>query len=207
QPTWRCCTAARTRRRSTARCTPLCTGSSACGARGGRCGARAPRRGRCAWGMCAGRLLRRCAPRLSRSTGCVCGGCVRGRMPAWPRSPPSCLPLKRRSPRPRRRCEPRPGLRRRLIRHRPRALAATYAAVTGALAFSCPECATVLENAGLDRQRCPADGATYERRDGIWRLLLPARATALSQFMREYETVRRSEGRGDAHAAYYRALP
>ena len=65
----------------------------------------------------------------------------------------------------------------------------------------------MLEDAGLDRQRCPADGATYERRDGVWRMLLPARATALSQFMREYETVRRSEGRGDAHAAYYRALP
>jgi SAM-dependent methyltransferase len=47
----------------------------------------------------------------------------------------------------------------------------------------------------------------YQRRDGIWRFLLPARERALGQFMRDYETVRRGEGRGDTGSAYYRALP
>ena len=47
----------------------------------------------------------------------------------------------------------------------------------------------------------------YYRQDGIWRFLLPERQAALAPFMRDYETIRRGEGRGDSGAAYYRALP
>ncbi len=73
--------------------------------------------------------------------------------------------------------------------------------------FSCPACVTALEQIASDRLRCPSDGAVYPRRDGIWRLLLPAREQVLEQFMRDYENVRRREGRGDSDSAYYRALP
>jgi SAM-dependent methyltransferase len=79
--------------------------------------------------------------------------------------------------------------------------------VTAQPAFTCPACGTALEPEAPERLRCPADGAVYERRDGIWRFLLPAREPRLAQFMREYETVRRGEGRGDGGPAYYRALP
>lgn len=65
----------------------------------------------------------------------------------------------------------------------------------------------MLEPVTPDQLRCSSDGAVYHRRDGIWRFLLPEREPALAQFMQEYETVRRSEGRGDADSAYYRALP
>lgn len=75
------------------------------------------------------------------------------------------------------------------------------------LAFSCPGCGTALTPIAPDQLRCPSDGAIYRRHHGIWRFLLPERAQALAQFMTDYETVRRSEGRGDADAAYFRALP
>ena len=58
-----------------------------------------------------------------------------------------------------------------------------------------------------DQLRCRADGATYRRQEGVWRLLAPAREATLGRFMEEYETVRRGEGRGSADPAYYRALP
>lgn len=75
------------------------------------------------------------------------------------------------------------------------------------LAFTCPACGSALEAVAADRLRCQADGATYERREGIWRLLAPAREAALAQFMRDYAAVRQAEGRGAADPAYYRALP
>jgi SAM-dependent methyltransferase len=64
-----------------------------------------------------------------------------------------------------------------------------------------------LEQLAPDQLRCPSDGALYRRQDGIWRFLLPEREMALAPFMRDYETVRRGEGRGATDAAYYRALP
>jgi len=75
------------------------------------------------------------------------------------------------------------------------------------LKFACPACRTPLEAAGPEALRCPADGAVYRRVDGIWRFLLPEREAFFQQFMREYETVRRAEGRGSDDPAYYRALP
>ena len=75
------------------------------------------------------------------------------------------------------------------------------------LAFTCPACGRALEALAADRLRCPADGTIYPRQDGIWRLVQAARATALTRFITEYETVRRVEGRGSSDPAYYRALP
>lgn len=55
--------------------------------------------------------------------------------------------------------------------------------------------------------RCPADGHSYSRVDGVWRFLPPEREAYFRQFMAEYEHVRRAEGRGSDDPAYYRALP
>jgi SAM-dependent methyltransferase len=79
--------------------------------------------------------------------------------------------------------------------------------VTLPLPFICPACGSALEAIAVDRLHCPADGTTYRRQQGIWRLLAPARELTLARFMKEYETVRRGEGRGAADSAYYRALP
>jgi SAM-dependent methyltransferase len=43
--------------------------------------------------------------------------------------------------------------------------------------------------------------------DGIWCFLLPESEAHYSRFIADYETVRRSEGRGSTSANYYRALP
>jgi SAM-dependent methyltransferase len=43
--------------------------------------------------------------------------------------------------------------------------------------------------------------------DGIWRFLLPESEAHYSRFIGDYESVRRSEGRGSTSADYYRALP
>jgi SAM-dependent methyltransferase len=42
---------------------------------------------------------------------------------------------------------------------------------------------------------------------GIWRALLPERVSHFSRFIRDYEFIRASEGRGSANAEYYLALP
>lgn len=77
-----------------------------------------------------------------------------------------------------------------------------------AFALACPRCHTPLPPAAnANSLTCPQDGLTFEQSDGIWRFLLPERATYLSQFMQEYEQVRRAEGWGGPDAAYYRALP
>ena len=73
--------------------------------------------------------------------------------------------------------------------------------------FVCPRCKSELEqtaNAGL---RCPHDGSIFHKVDGIWRFLLPEREETYARFIRDYETIRRSEGRGSADESYYRTLP
>lgn len=65
----------------------------------------------------------------------------------------------------------------------------------------------MLEWVNQEQLRCPADGHVYGRAEGIWRFLLPEREADFAQFIEEYETVRRAEGRGGTEAAYYRALP
>ena len=76
-----------------------------------------------------------------------------------------------------------------------------------ALIFACPVCRATLAPVATGRLRCPADGRVYLQVDGIWRFLPPERELVFAQFIREYETVRRAEGRGSADPAYYRALP
>ena len=73
--------------------------------------------------------------------------------------------------------------------------------------FACPRCRTKLELKASDRVTCPRDGLEFWNVDGIWRFLLPESEAHYSRFIADYESVRRSEGRGSTSAAYYRALP
>ena len=76
-----------------------------------------------------------------------------------------------------------------------------------AFTFACPICNTPLAMIDTGEQRCPADGQVYRRIDGIWHMLRPGREAYFAQFVEEYETVRKAEGRGSDDPAYYRALP
>jgi len=73
--------------------------------------------------------------------------------------------------------------------------------------LACPRCGTVLEQTSPDALACPVDRLQFSRIDTVWRMLLPDRAPVYDAFIREYETVRRAEGRGSPQAEYYRALP
>lgn len=73
--------------------------------------------------------------------------------------------------------------------------------------LACPACHTALQVSGADCLTCPADGLTYPRIDGIWRMLRPDRAAHFAQFVQDYETIRRAEQRGSDESATYRALP
>jgi SAM-dependent methyltransferase len=74
-------------------------------------------------------------------------------------------------------------------------------------AFACPVCRKPLERVAPGERRCCADGTHYSCEEGIWRFLTAERAAYFQQFMQEYETVRRGEGRGSDDLTYYRALP
>lgn len=75
------------------------------------------------------------------------------------------------------------------------------------MTFVCPRCRAELRNVSQTALLCPQDGFTFEQRDGIWRFLLPERESHYARFIRDYEAVRRAEGRFSAHAEYYRSLP
>jgi ubiquinone/menaquinone biosynthesis C-methylase UbiE len=47
----------------------------------------------------------------------------------------------------------------------------------------------------------------FRIQNGVWRFLLPENEAHYARFIRDYETVRRAEGRGSPSAEYYRALP
>lgn len=73
--------------------------------------------------------------------------------------------------------------------------------------FICPRCQTKLERVTPERFTCPRDGLEFWNVDGIWRFLLPASEAHYARFIKDYESIRRSEGRGGASEKYYRALP
>jgi ubiquinone/menaquinone biosynthesis C-methylase UbiE len=73
--------------------------------------------------------------------------------------------------------------------------------------FVCPRCQTTLERTTPERVTCPQDGLEFWNVDGIWRFLLPESEAHYAHFIKDYESVRRSEGRGSTSANYYRALP
>ena len=71
-------------------------------------------------------------------------------------------------------------------------------------AFACPVCRAPLDMVGPDECYCRADGTVYRRREGVWCFLPPDRAAMFEEFVRQYETIRRAEGRGSEDPAYYR---
>jgi SAM-dependent methyltransferase len=73
--------------------------------------------------------------------------------------------------------------------------------------FICPRCQTKLERVTPERFTCPKDGLEFWNVEGIWRFLLPESEAHYSRFIRDYEAIRRSEGRGSTSEKYYRALP
>jgi SAM-dependent methyltransferase len=73
--------------------------------------------------------------------------------------------------------------------------------------FACPICQTQTTSYTPDEQQCPRDGRLYIKEEGIWRFLIPERKDYFWQFIHEYETVRRAEGRGSIDPNYYRSLP
>ena len=75
------------------------------------------------------------------------------------------------------------------------------------IALVCPRCKSQLESISIDELHCSQDGLTFHKVDGIWRFLLPKREETYARFIHDYETVRRSEGRGSTDEFYYRTLP
>ncbi|MBP8002717.1 MAG: methyltransferase domain-containing protein [Chloroflexi bacterium] len=73
--------------------------------------------------------------------------------------------------------------------------------------LACPLCHQPWPRPHQSPLICPKDGITFTQGEGIWRFLLPERATYLAQFMQEYAQVRQAEGWGTPDPAYYRALP
>lgn len=73
--------------------------------------------------------------------------------------------------------------------------------------FICPRCRSELKREAPNQLRCEKETLDFHRVDWIWRFLLPERESHYARFIRDYETVRRAEGRFSADAAYYRALP
>ncbi len=74
-------------------------------------------------------------------------------------------------------------------------------------AFACPVCGELLAQISPDLLICQNEGMEYPLQNGIWRLLPPDRAAYFQQFIREYETIRRLEGRGSDDSQFYRSLP
>jgi len=78
----------------------------------------------------------------------------------------------------------------------------------------CPEC---LASAGSISDRddgllpayidCDECGHRISRTNGVWRMLAGRQRVRLSAFLSDYESIRRAEGRGSSHAAFYLALP
>jgi 2-polyprenyl-3-methyl-5-hydroxy-6-metoxy-1,4-benzoquinol methylase len=72
--------------------------------------------------------------------------------------------------------------------------------------FACPVCHTNLQLTGHESYHCPADGFDFHKEDGIWKFLPPHRLMHYERFIKEYETVRMSEGRSST-GEFYRHLP
>ncbi len=77
----------------------------------------------------------------------------------------------------------------------------------GGFELACPNCGGELVSSSPDNAVCVRDGLTFNRADKIWHFLLPERIPHYQQFIREYETVRKAEGRFSQEPAYFQALP
>lgn len=63
------------------------------------------------------------------------------------------------------------------------------------------------DGASIAEFRCYECGACIHKLRGVWRALPPLRREQFTPFIGDYEEIRRREGRGCAHPAFYLALP
>jgi SAM-dependent methyltransferase len=78
----------------------------------------------------------------------------------------------------------------------------------------CPECSHTIGPIS-DRDdlllaaeiKCDWCDAITSKRNGVWRMLSSQQRSKFSAFIRDYEEIRHSEGRGSRHPAFYLALP
>lgn len=79
------------------------------------------------------------------------------------------------------------------------------------LQLQCPACGQPLVGASPSEDdssfACAVCDFSMASRVGIWEALAPERRAKFAQFIHEYETVRRKEGRGSGGGHYYLALP
>lgn len=73
--------------------------------------------------------------------------------------------------------------------------------------FACPSCQSPLENIREGSLRCTKEGISFEKEENIWNFLRPERTKRFEKFIKEYETIRKEEGRGSTNPAFYRKLP
>lgn len=74
--------------------------------------------------------------------------------------------------------------------------------------LACPVCQKALPRSGFGpKLSCSGCGFVMEEANGIFRALPPEREQYFRQFVREYELVRATEGRGSSSSDFYLALP
>jgi SAM-dependent methyltransferase len=73
--------------------------------------------------------------------------------------------------------------------------------------FACPVCESALTHLDKDVFVCIPETIEYKKVDGIWRFLPSERVNHYENFIRDYQTIRNLEGRGDRNPEFYRALP
>jgi SAM-dependent methyltransferase len=78
----------------------------------------------------------------------------------------------------------------------------------------CPECSASVgpvsdrdDGSSTASIECDCCGALTHKQNGVWRMLSPLQQLRFARFRRDYEEIRRSEGRGSKHPAFYLALP
>jgi len=78
----------------------------------------------------------------------------------------------------------------------------------------CPECSASVgpvsdrdDGSASASIECESCGTLAHKRNGVWRMLSRRQQMRFAQFKQEYEQIRRSEGRGSKHPAFYLALP
>lgn len=73
--------------------------------------------------------------------------------------------------------------------------------------FACPECRCDLRTLDAELVACERCHRRFDLQQGIWRFLSDVRAAKLQPFVRQYRSIRESEGRRPAESDYYRRLP
>jgi len=78
----------------------------------------------------------------------------------------------------------------------------------------CPECSASVgpvsdrdDGSSSASIECESCGTLVHKKNGVWRTLSRRQQVRFAQFKRDYEQIRRSEGRGSNHPAFYLALP